>query len=135
MGTDWRLCQEPRASINGGELAAEDISVTRYGHRKIVQELACKPRETAWKYTGRILRHTGAEVGFYLHQGSTVRVYRGEVPELLLKASLRRQNQQWYSTLPKNVIASTQSGNPFPVPQFSLYPHLISSPRQPQVSG
>ena len=112
-----------------GNWLDEDISGTRYGHsRKRVQGVSLgsswtPPERTAWKYNRKDPQTHRVWSGLHSNQGSTVRVYRGEVPELLLKASLRRQ---------KGWIASSQSANPFPVPHFSLYPSSYFQPqRQP----
>lgn len=114
-----------------GNWLDEDISVTRYGHsRKTVQGVSLgSQRGLLGNTIGRILRHTGAEVGF-THIRSTVRVYRGG-PKLLLKASLRRQNQQWYSTLPKWWIASAVQREPFSCPSIFSLPLILFRARQP----
>lgn len=80
-------------------------------------------------------------MGFIPIKGATVRGPRGDVTASFMKASLRRQNQQWDFTLPKednSRMAPNQSANTFPPPYFSphsstplsTFLHLISNPME-----
>lgn len=51
-------------------------------------------------------------MGIFPIKGATVRGPRGDVIESFMKASLRRQNQQWDSNYPKNTTARLYQTNP-----------------------
>lgn len=50
-------------------------------------------------------------MGIFPIKGATVRGPRGDVIESFMKASLRRQNQQWDSNYPKNTTARLYQTN------------------------